>query len=785
MKFIFEKWKLILLFIGAGFVCLYFFALPDQLFEDPYSTVLVDRTGQLLSASIAKDGQWRFPESDQVNSKFEKAIVAYEDKRFWNHPGVDPLAMARALRKNVLAGEVVSGGSTLTMQVIRLSRKNTSRNLFNKIIETLLATCAELRYSKKKILSLYAAHAPFGGNVVGIEAACWRYFGRSARDLSWGEATLLAVLPNNPSLIHLARNRDRLRKKRDHLLGKLFREGIIDELSHQLAISEPIPEKPQLLPRLAVHLLDRAAQEGLAQHIIRSSLHQELQIRTEQLVMDHSQRLRAGQIFNAAALILDVKSGQTLAYVGNSLPGKEHEQDVDVIRSPRSTGSILKPFLFAAMLDEGKILPKTLLPDIPTLINGFSPKNFSKQFDGAVAADQALIRSLNVPTVYELKDYRYEKFYDLLQHIGMKSLKQPADHYGLTLALGGAEGSLWDITGMYASAARTLINYFERPGKNKYDPNDFHSPVYLAESSTPKPNLEPSSYLSASSLWLTFETLRELYRPGEETGWRQFNSSKAIAWKTGTSFGLRDGWAIGVTPSYAVGVWVGNADGEGRPGLTGTEAAAPLMFDIFSLLEGHSWFQKPQSELNVINVCALSGQRASDHCEKIDTIMSSIAGLSSPSCKFHQLIHLSKDGKFRVHSECEPMEQVRTVGWFVLPPIQEYYFKSRNLSYKSLPPYRKDCNDPSSVAPMDIIYPKPDSKIFLPVQLDGQVGTTVLEATHRNSGAVVYWHLDGVFIGSTRKTHSLLLSPVNGKHLITLVDDTGEIVQRRFTIISR
>ena len=784
MKLILRKWKLILLLVGAGLVCIYFFSLPKQLFKDPYSTVLEDRHGQLLSASIAPDGQWRFPEGDGVNPKFEKAITAVEDKRFWDHQGVDMRALARALRQNIQAGRIVSGGSTLTMQVIRLSRKNGSRNLFQKTIETILATRAELRYSKKEILSLFAAHAPFGGNVVGIEAACWRYFGRSSQELSWGEAALLAVLPNNPALIHLARNRDRLRGKRDRLLRKLFEGGEIDEVGYRLALSEPIPGKPQSLPRLATHLLDRASQEGLRQHIIRSSIDRELQSRAEQVLEDHYQHLKGNHIFNAAALIIDVKTGQALAYIGNSKSGSDHQEGVDIIRSPRSTGSILKPFLYAALLDEGKILPKTLLPDVPLLINGFAPKNFSKQYDGAVAADQALIRSLNVPTVHELREFRYEKFYDLLQNIGMMSLKEPADHYGLTLALGGAEGSLWDITGMYASGARTLVNYFERPGKNKYNKKDFHSPGYLIEHSDTDGDLEPSSFLSAASLWLTFETLKDLYRPGEETGWRHFNSSKAIAWKTGTSFGLRDGWAIGVNPSYAVGVWVGNADGEGRPGLTGTETAAPLLFDIFSLLPGHTWFQKPQSELYPIPVCSLSGQRASGHCEKIDTAMISLAGLSSAVCKFHQLVHLSEDGKFRVHSECEPMGQLKTVSWFVLPPVQEYYFKSKNLFYRSLPPYRRDCIDPSAVVSMDLIYPKPNSKVFLPVQLDGRPGSTMFEATHRNSSAVVYWHLDGQFLGSTRKTHQFSFAPVNGKHHLTLVDDSGETLQRPFIVIS-
>ncbi len=257
-----------------------------------------------------------------------------------------------------------------------------------------------------------------------------------------------------------------------------------------------------------------------------------------------------------------------------------------------------------------------------------------------------------------------------------------------------------------------------------------------------------------------------------------------MAWKTGTSFGFRDGWAVGVTPEYAVGVWVGNADGEGRPGLTGTEAAAPLLFDIFSMLPGHAWFQKPQSELMEIPVCSLSGQRASSYCDKVDSLAVPGAGLSSSVCAYHKLIHVSLDEKYRLHSECASLSEMKPVNWFVLPPVQEYYFKSRNLSYRSLPAYRKDCTDPSSVTSMDIIYPKVKSKIYLPVQLDGTAGSTVFEAAHRSSSAVIYWHLDGQFIGSTKKIHHFSIAPGQGEHIITLVDDSGMTLQRAFTVIS-
>ncbi|MBT1696220.1 penicillin-binding protein 1C [Fulvivirgaceae bacterium PWU4] len=778
--------RTLLAFVTVSLLIIYWFSLPSTLFEEPYSTVLESSDGELLSASIAKDGQWRFPAGDTVPDKFAEALILFEDKRFYSHPGVDLLSLGRALRQNISEGKVVSGGSTLSMQVIRLSRKGKSRSLFQKTIELVLATRLEIRYSKAEILSLYAAHAPFGGNVVGLEAACWRYFGIDAANLSWAEAALLAVLPNSPAMIHPGKNREQLKAKRDRLLDKLRDAGKIDAFTCALAKEEPVPEQPHVLPRLARHLLARMAREGFAQQKITSTLNQHLQRRVEQIVRDHHERLKANQIFNAAVLVLEVKTGHVLAYAGNvDSENGLHGGDVDIIASPRSTGSILKPFLYAAMLHEGKILPRTLLPDVPVQINGFAPKNFSKEYDGAVAADKALIRSLNVPAVHMLRDYRYEKFHRLLKDAGMTTLARPADHYGLSLILGGAEGTLWDITGMYASMARTLNNYFEHPGRNRYNRSDFHAPVYFTGPPRDDASLENGSWLNAGSIYLTFEALKEVYRPGEETGWRYFNNAKQIAWKTGTSFGHRDGWAVGVTPDYAVGVWAGNADGEGRPGLTGTEAAAPLMFDIFSQLDAGAWFHQPKAEMQQIVTCKKSGYRVSPYCDERDTIWVTSESLNTKACPYHKMVHLTADMKFQVHSECVPLNKMTHTTWFALPPVQEYYFKSRNLSYRSLPPFRADCQSSSLLAGMDMIYPKPDARIFIPRDIDGNPGSSVFELAHRNPNTLVYWHLDGEYIGSTKRIHHLALNPPEGKHVLTVVDEHGEALERRFEVISK
>lgn len=764
-----------------GFFFWYYFALPEPLFTKPYSTVLEDEQGELLSAAIARDGQWRFPQLDTVPEKFKEALILFEDKRFYGHPGVDVLSLARAVKQNLSSGKIASGGSTLTMQVVRMSR-NKPRTYVEKLMEIILATRLEWRYSKDEILALYASHAPFGGNVVGLEAACWRYFHRQPDELSWGEAALLAVLPNSPSLIHPGKNRKALLAKRNRLLERLHRAGKLDALELELAKAESLPEQPVSLPRLASHLLDRSSREGLEQKRVRSTLRYSIQTRAEEIVRNHHTRLSANQIYNAALIVAEVETGKVLAYVGNTgLTGDDHGQHVDIVSAKRSTGSILKPVLYAAMLDEGKLLPKTLLPDIPTIINGFAPKNFSKDYDGAVPADEALIRSLNVPAVHMLQEYRYEKLYGLLKQIGIGTLTALPDHYGLSLILGGAEGTLWDITSVYASMARVLNRYSLR-NDERYATSDYHALTFLHNTVDKQPHVQDNPIIHAAALYQMFTVLTEVNRPGEETGWKNFSGSRKIAWKTGTSFGFRDGWAVGVTPEYVVGVWAGNADGEGRPGLTGSEAAAPILFEVFSLLPASSWFNTPYAEMEQITVCSKSGMRSTALCGVPDTAWVAEAGLTSKPCSFHRMAHVSKDGRYRVHAACESLDNLTSMPWFVLPPVQEHYYRAKNMSYKPLPPFRKDCATTASVATMELVYPKENARIFIPRELNGTRGQSVFELAHRNPASRVYWHLNGTYIGSTQNLHQMAINPGPGKHVLILVDQAGEPLERHFEV---
>ena len=773
----------------------FWFCLPNPLFNDPTSMVLEDREGNLLDARIAADGQWRFPYSDSIPEKYRACLVEFEDRNFYCHLGVNPFAFGRAIIQNIKNQRVVSGGSTITMQVIRLSRKKDPRTIWNKLKEVVMATRLELTHSKRKILAYYASNAPFGGNVVGLEAASWRYYGKSPKQLGWAEAATLAVLPNSPALIHPGRNRQSLFNKRNRLLDRLILRGVLDKTTGELAKEEPLPEQPLPLPQAAPHLLDRAFKEQVFKKNtlsrVRTTLDSYLQNQVNNILKIHHNQLISNGIHNLAAVVLEVETGKVVAYCGNvEGAGKEHGEDVDIITSLRSTGSILKPFLYAFAQQEGEIMPNSLLLDIPTEIGGYHPENFAETYDGVIPARRALSRSLNIPYVRLLNQYGIEKFYHNLNKIGITTFKKSPEHYGLTMILGGGEGSLWEITNAYASMARTAKHWYTF--QNKYDPQDWRSPSYIFNENSKKSNTNAQNrsanpnVLTASASWLALDAMKEVERPDGEGNWELFQSSKTIAWKTGTSFGFRDAWACGVTPQYAVGIWVGNADGEGRPGLIGVEKAAPVLFDIFSTLATKGeWFEQPYDDMLKVEVCKKSGYRATELCEK-DTVWATKNSIKVKSCSFHQILHLDKTAQHQVTSECEEPQNMVHQGWFTLPPLIEYYYKPKHPEYVSPPQYRADCRvADSKINPMQLIYPKTVTKIYVPVELDGKVSSTIFRVAHRQPETAVFWHLDNEFVGTTKTFHQMALNPSVGKHKLTLVDENGNRLEQAFEIMQK
>jgi len=773
------------------FLSCFFFALPNKLFNAPTSFVLTDCNGTLLSARIAKDGQWRFPLIEPIPEKFEKCITTFEDKRFYYHFGVDIIAIGRASWQNLRHKKTISGGSTISMQVIRLYKNHKSRTWWNKIVESVLAVRLECSYKKKSILSLYASNAPFGGNIIGLDAASWRYFGRPPTQLSWGEMAVLAVLPNAPAMVHPNRNKETLIAKRNSLIDKLFANKTISQSEAELAKLEPIPSEPKILPQIAPHLLDRVIRDynnpasGIRSTSIQTTVDVNLQLAVNNILLQHHATLKGNQINNACAMVTEIETGAIKVYIGNVyLPqSADLESHVDVLSANRSPGSTLKPLLYASMLTEGQLLPKQLIPDVPTQIGGYAPQNFDLGYDGAVPANQALSRSLNIPAVKLLQQFKYQRFYEVLHQCGFSTLTQSADHYGMSMILGGCEVTPFELAGVYSSMAR-MYNH-QKINHSEWNRKDWFMPKYTLNTSTivdtKKTDIALFDY---PSIWHTLNAMNEVMRPGDEGLWGLFTSSHKIAWKTGTSFGFRDGWAIGLTPKYAVVVWVGNTTGVGRPSLTGINTAAPILFDIFSLLPYSEWFKQPIDKVNYIATCSKSGFKASRDCEKSDTIMVSESAKNAPICPYCRKINVDASLNYRVTDKCESPSNMKQLSWFILPPTIEYYYKQKQPSYKLLPPYKVGC-EVFTTKMLDIIYPEEGSIIFIPMEGNGQKGKTVFKATHRENGTRLFWHLDQTYIATTTQFHQIEINPSIGKHILSITDEFGNSISRNFEILSK
>ncbi len=736
----------------------------------------------MLSAQIAEDEQWRLPPPDTLPQKYVQCLLQFEDKRFFHHPGVDPVAVLRAVWLNVKHRRIVSGGSTISMQVIRLSRGNRRRTIAEKLKEMVLATRLELRFSKAEILKMYATHAPYGGNVVGIESASWRYFNKPSSLLSWGEAATLAVLPNSPALIHPGRNRSALRSKRNALLHVLLKKKIIDQQEFELASAEPIPDSPVSLPVNAPHLLDFLRKQGKSGRL-KTTIDYSLQKQLIELANNHWSHLKYQGTHNLAILVLNLETNQVLAYVGNSPnAGPRHGQFVDIVQAPRSSGSILKPFLYASALGSGEILPKAFLTDIPLSIAGYRPENYLRTYDGVVPANKALSRSLNVPFVKLLQQYGVSRFYNKLKAAGINSLHHPPDHYGLSLILGGAECTLWDVTNAYAGMAKSLNNYYDQSQKEWVtDPFVPATPLMAGAGNVSSKKVRQEKLpFTSDAIYFTFQAMTEVVRPGVEGDWKRFQASRRIAWKTGTSFGFRDAWAIGVDTRYAVGVWAGNADGEGRPGLIGVYAAAPLLFDVFKKLPvSGNWFEVPYDEMENAVVCRESGFLATEYCPA-DTTLTTNKAFRSPACPYHKPVHLSEDGKYRVTRDCQLNGKIKDATWLILSPTEEYYYRKKHPEYQPPPPLHPDCVAPGSQTdkPLELIYPNTTTILVPPIDLNGKLNTIVLKASHRNADAVVFWHLDNRYLGSTKGLHTMEVLPSAGKHHVVVVDELGNVAER-------
>ncbi|MCP5104815.1 MAG: penicillin-binding protein 1C [bacterium] len=749
--------------------------LPRPLFENDYSTVVTDEEGNILRAFLNKGQQWHFPSQEdlKIPTKLKKAILHYEDRHFYRHPGINPVSLVRALFQNISSGKVKSGASTLSMQVIRLAFKR-KRTFFNKWLEMHQALKLEITYSKEEIFKMYVDHAPYGGNIVGYYAASMKYFNRPPRRLTWSQAAVLAVLPNAPGLISPLVNREHLINKRNGLLKSLLEAEIIDAETYKSSLREPVPGAAQSFFRAAPHLA--RALKSKYSGFIHTTIHKKYQVAIEEMVKNHLKYLNTLGIRNGAVLVVETGTGKVRAYAGSQEFFAGDGGQVDGIVSPRSSGSILKPFLYALAMDEGHVLPSTVIRDVPSYFGSFSPSNADKKYNGLVTAKEALIRSLNVPAVRLLNAYGLYKFYIFLKAAGLSTLFRRPDEYGLTLVLGGAETTLYDLAVLY----RGLGNY------GKFGPL-----TLLSEKSSaghPPHTDGAEQLLSPEACRLTLNVLKELRRPGSEYYWEQYRGQHPLAWKTGTSYGQRDAWAVGVNPSWTIAVWVGNFDGEGNSNISGAACAAPLMLDIFNFLpksNEKNWFVQSGLDLKPVELCMDTGFLAGPDCERTYTADSPPVKKPLRRCPFHRGIYVTSDEKVQVCSLCWEPGKYKKVKRLVYPPDVTQYLREAGVIVSTVPPHRKGCAGAAEDNPLQVVYPVAGARLWVPRDFDGRLQQVTFSAAHRVPGRKVFWYLDNVYMGVTVGKHKMVFDLSTGDHILEVVDESGNRVRRQFSALRR
>ncbi len=699
------------------------------------------------------------PLQEVLPEKYLAAVLHYEDRRFQVHPGVDPLAILGATWANVRAGRRVRGGSTLTMQVIRMARRK-PRTYLNKLIEGLQAVRFELHHSKEEILRHYATHVPMGGNIVGVEAASWRYLGRPFVDLSWAEAALFAVLPNNPSLINLRQGRSLLRVKRDKLLKVMFDRKVFDAATYALACLEPLPPQARPLPFTAPHFTELVLSRSSPQQYLTTTLDLEVQMVLEHLARPHGESLRRQGITNLAAIVVDSASGKVRGYLG-SLDYFSHQDQgqVDGVLARRSTGSLLKPFLVAKVFDRGPFTVNSRIQDVPTFYGTFAPQNASKTYQGFARISEVLQKSLNVPAVRLLHTYGVENFLEFLHQTGFRGLFRSAEQYGLTLILGGAEASLFELTRAYLS--------FNHGGRRK--------DLVLLERVEQQQEV-PVQLFSAGSAHLVTEILMEVPRPGIYQDQPHLSGARSFAWKTGTSYGQKDAWAIGYDGQWTIGVWCGNFDGTGNADLSGVTSAGPLLLHLFQTLskgENRTWPQAPDGELRSISCCMRSGYPTGPHCPETVPVFVPREQQVLRNCPYHQRIQVETGGRYRLCSKCWEGRMREYVTRFVPPASVAAVYRDHGIPVDEFPAHLPGCPSDSASELFELVYPVPGLTISPPRNFDGVREKVVFSAHHQRKTASLFWFLDGHFITETQDDHAIAIEVSAGKHSLTVQDEQG------------
>lgn len=652
-----------------------------------------------------------------------KAVVAAEDQRFWSHGGVDALAVMRSCKQTAFSMRRVSGASTLSMQLIRLSWPR-SRNLITKGIEAFRALQMEQQLAKPEIISLYLNRAPFGANLIGIESAARRYFARSADDLTLGEASLLAGIPQSPTRFNPIKFRAAAKKRQTYVLNRMVASAFITQEQMDNALQQPLRFQHNRYPFLAPHFCDmlpRKVADGAIE--IRTTLDLTLQQTVEEALGKYSPALRSEGIRGGAVVVLNAKTSEVLAMVGSpDFRARIKGAQVNAAAAPRSAGSTLKPFAYAVGMDRGMLTPQRILYDIPESYSDYDPTNFDKSHCGVVTVRDALIHSLNLPAIDVEKRIGQTLFHAKLRELGLHTLSKPAEHYGLGLVLGNAEVTLLDLTNAYASLAR--------------------GGVYLPYRTIPSAPSAGTRVFSTEASWLISDILGGDERAMDSSGTVADIKIPQMAWKTGTSAGFHDAWTIAYNPDYVIGVWLGNPNGRSSKFLVGRKVATPVVWDICRRLYpvgNGPWFAKPDTIVDR-EVCALSGQTPSPNCSTRirDHAIADVSGYET--CGVHML------------------------GTDAVWPVRVEAFLESRLDQG------KDVTKPELV----ITSPATGSSYLIMPDANQQKHQRIpFTANSGSSSADLHWFVNDSYVGASKSGEPLFWPLKNGTHRVVCSDTVG------------
>ena len=748
----FEK-SLIALVTTVALFLLFDFLFPFKV-KDDYSTIVLAADGSVLHAFLNSEDKWRMKTGlNEITPLLRKTILFKEDKWFYYHLGVNPIAMAKALVNNLVYRRKTSGASTITMQTVRLLEPR-PRTVLSKAIEIVRALQLELHYSKDEILQLYLNHVPYGSNVEGVKAASIIYFRQNPDYLSLAQIVTLAVVPNKPSSLVPGKHNEALEQQRNKWLKKIKAARVFPDRDVDDALYEPVDIKRNAVPKLAPHLALRLRNAHPGEAVIRSTIKPATQVQTENIVYNYVQRMRAMNVSNAAVLVVDNKTHDVQAYCGSADFYNSFDQgQVDGIRAMRSPGSTLKPFLYALCFDKGIVTPLARLDDVPCDYQGYRPKNFDNKFNGSVTVEEALSRSLNVPAVGLMSKLGAQTFNNELANIGFSDFVKRKEQLGLSAILGGCGVTLEELVNMYAMLACNGVEHALRWTSDDTD------------------SLSVKGCTPAAAYMVT-KTLTQLTRPDLPNNFSSSYRLPKVAWKTGTSYGRRDAWSIGYNDRYTIGVWVGNFDGTGVPELTGAEAATPLLFELFNTLDynGSASLRTPDG-LDLRTVCSASGMLPNEFCTDLVTDCF-IPGVSTNAlCNHLKPVAVSADETISYCAQCKPEAGYKTKLYPNLSPELLAFYDDQHVPYDKIPLHNPACSNVGQGAAPGITSPLADTEYLLEKNGSRQIR---LSCNAANDVALIYWYVNDQFFKSAKSSEALFFQPpTSGYYKISCADDKG------------